>query len=68
MVMELLSRQVVGWSMGPTLDSNLMMQAPLSAVWRYKAPPDLMSHQDKGCQFSRGNWQRFLKDYKIHAV
>lgn len=65
MVIDLFSRQVVGWSMRPTLHSDVVMQALLAAVWRRKPPPELMLHSDQGCQFTGGEWQRFLKDHQM---
>jgi putative transposase len=64
-VIDLFSRQVVGWSMRPTLHSDVVMQALLAAVWRRKPPPGLMLHSDQGCQFTGDQWQRFLKDHQM---
>lgn len=41
-VIDLFSRQVVGWSMRPALHSDLVLQALLAAVWRRKPLPGLM--------------------------
>ena len=51
-VIDLFSRQVVGWSMRPTLHSDVVMQALLAAVWRRKPPSGLMLHSNQGCQFT----------------
>ena len=64
-VIDLFSRQVVGWSMRPTLHSDVVMQALLAAVWRRKPASGLMLHSDQGCQFTGGEWQRFLKDHQM---
>lgn len=64
-VIDLFSRQVVGWSMRPTLHSDVVMQALLAAVWRRKPLPGLMLHSDQGCQFTSGEWHRFLKDHEM---
>ena len=53
-VIDLFLRQVVGWSMRPTLHSDVVMQAILAAAWRRKPPPGLMLHSDQGCQFIGG--------------
>ena len=39
-VLDLFSRQVVGWSMNSRIDTELAMNALLMAVWRRK-PTDL---------------------------
>ena len=57
-VIDLFSRHVVGWSMRPTLHSDVVMQALLAAAWRRKPPPGLMLYSDQGCQFTGDQWQR----------
>lgn len=64
-VLDLFSRQVVGWSMAPTMHSDLVLQALLAAVWRRKPAAGLMLHSDQGCQFTGGEWQSFLKNHGI---
>jgi len=39
-VLDLFSRQVIGWSMGSRIDRNLAMDALLMAVWRVAAFAD----------------------------
>ena len=51
--------------MRPTLYTDLVMQALLAAVWRRKPPLGLLLHSDYGCQFTGGDWQRFLKNHKM---
>ena len=60
-VIDLFSRQVVGWSMKPRMTSDLALDALLAAVWRRKPQGNVMVHSDQGSQFSSGDWQSFLK-------
>ncbi|MEH6669510.1 MULTISPECIES: IS3 family transposase [Halopseudomonas] len=60
-VIDLFSRQVVGWSMKPRMTSDLALDALLAAVWRRKPSGSVMVHSDQGSQFSSGDWQSFLK-------
>jgi len=60
-VIDLFSRQVVGWSMKPRMTSDLALDALLAAVWRRKPSGPVMVHSDQGSQFSSGDWQSFLK-------
>jgi putative transposase len=64
-VLDLFSRQVVGWSMRPSLHSDLVLQALLAAVWRRKPAAGLMLHSDQGSQYTGGEWQAFLKSHHI---
>ena len=60
-VLDLFSRQVIGWSMKPQMTSDLAIDALLMAVWRRKPKQEVMIHSDQGSQFSSGDWQSFLK-------
>ena len=64
-VIDLFSRQVVGWAMRPSLHTDLVLAALLAAVWRRKPPAGLVLHSDQGCQFTSDEWQRFLRSYGI---
>ena len=64
-VLDLFSRQVVGWATRPTQHTDLVLQALLAAVWRRKPKPGLLLHSDQGCQFTSEEWQSFLKAHGI---
>ena len=65
MVLDLFSRQVVGWVTRPTQHTDLVLQALLAVVWRRKPRPVLLLHSDQGCQFTIEEWQSFLKAHGI---
>ena len=50
-VIDLFSRQVVGWSMGNRIDTQLALDALLMAVWRRRPSKTVLVHSDQGCQF-----------------
>ena len=60
-VIDLFSRQVVGWSMKPRMTTDLALDALLSAIWRRKPQGVVMVHSDQGSQFSSADWQSFQK-------
>lgn len=60
-VLDLFSRQVIGWSMKPRMSSDLAIDALLMAVWRRKPKQEVMIHSDQGSQFSSSDWQSFLR-------
>ena len=45
-VIDLLSRQVIGWSMGSRMDRELALSALLMVVWRRKPQRTVMVHPD----------------------
>jgi putative transposase len=64
-VIDLFSRQVVGWAMRSTQHTDVVLQALLAAVWRRKPKPGLLLHSDQGTQFTSEEWQSFLKAHGI---
>ena len=60
-VVDLYSRQVVGWATAPTMTRDLVLQALLAAVWKRKPGAGVLVHSDQGSQFTSGDWQAFLK-------
>ena len=64
-VIDLFSRQVVGWSMQSRIDRELAIGALLMAVWRRKPTAPVTVHSDQGSQFSSGDWQSFLAAHNL---
>ncbi len=64
-VMDLYSRQIVGWATQPTMTSDLVLQALVAAVWKRKPPAGVMIHSDQGSQFTSSDWQSFLKAHRM---
>lgn len=64
-VMDLYSRQIVGWATRSTMTSDLVLQALLAAVWIRKPGPGVMVHSDPGSQFTSDDWQSFLKAHHM---
>jgi putative transposase len=66
-VIDLFSRQVVGWSMRPDMRSNLVVDA-LEMAW-YQRRPDreagLIFHSDRGSQYASGDFRQVLEEYGI---
>ncbi len=60
-VLDLFSRQVVGWSMQSRIDRELVLSALLMAIWRRKPKQPVLVHSDQGSQFSSEDWQSFLR-------
>ena len=65
-VLDLHSGIVVGWSMSPTQDRHLVLQAVVMALWqRDGRQPPVVLHSDRGCQFTLSAYQRFLKAHNL---
>lgn len=64
-VIDLFSRQVIGWSMQPQMHADLAIKALLMAVWRRKPKTEVLVHSDQGTQYSSSDWQSVLKAHKL---
>jgi putative transposase len=64
-VLDLFSRQVVGWSMHSRIDRELALNALLMAIWRQRPEHEVLVHSDQGSQFSSHDWQDFLRAHRL---
>ena len=64
-VLDLYSRQVIGWSMQSRIHADLVLKALLMAVWRRKPPPGVLVHSDQGSQFTGSDWTKFLETHGL---
>ena len=64
-VIDLFSRQVVGWSMDTHMKAELVNQALLMAIWKRKPTPGLVWHTDQGSQYASHSHRKILSDHQI---
>lgn len=64
-VLDLFSRQVIGWSMQPQLGRELVIQAVLMAVWQRATSETVILHSDRGTQYTANEYQAFLRTHGI---
>ena len=60
-VLDLFSRQVIGWSMHPRQDCELVLQAVRMAVGQGRTSETVILHSDRGTQYTAQEFQAFLK-------
>jgi putative transposase len=58
-VIDLFSRQVVGWAIDDHMRTSLCVSALQMAFWRRKPKPGLLHHSDRGSQYAS-------KEYRLH--
>ena len=66
-VIDLFSRKVVGWSMRPDMQRNLVIDA-LEMAWLGRNPgkqAGLIFHSDRGSQYASGDFSELLKEHGI---
>lgn len=64
-VKDLYSDLIVGWSMSHRQTRELVLQAVLMALWQRTDRSPVILHSDRGCQFTSGEYQRFLKGHNL---
>ena len=62
-VLDLYSRQVVGWAMGNSNNSKLVQSALQMAIQRRKSPKGIILHSDQGSTYASGEYQRQISDH-----
>jgi transposase InsO family protein len=66
-VIDLFSRKVVGWSMRPDMQRDLVIDA-LEMAWYQRSPGEkagLIFHSDRGSQYASGDFTEVLKEHGI---
>lgn len=61
-VLDLFSRRVVGWSMQPTMERTLVIDALKMALEFRKPSAGLLHHSDRGRQYASKDYQELLRE------
>ncbi len=62
-VMDLYSRQIVGWAMDKRMKKELVLDALAMAYWQRKPCEELLHHSDRGSQYACHKYQKRLESY-----
>lgn len=62
-VLDLLNREVVGWSIQSRMTADIVADALTMAWFRRRPALGLMHHSDRGSQYASGVFQNQLKEY-----
>ena len=66
-VIDLFSRQIVGWSMQPSMKKELVIDALRMAWFRRHPAPGLVFHSDRGSQYCSADFQAALTAYGLRC-
>jgi transposase InsO family protein len=64
-VIDLFSRQVVGWSMAERMQASLVNDALMMAIWTRKPAKGLIWHTDRGSQYASDSHRLLLAQHGI---
>ena len=66
-VVDLFSRNVIGWSMQPRITKDIVLNALLMAIWRRNPLKQVLVHSDQGSQYTSHEWQSFPKSHGLEG-
>ncbi len=64
-VIDLFSRQIVGWSMDKHMKASLVNNALLMSIWKRKPKEGLICHTDRGSQYASKSHRKIMTKYGI---
>jgi len=67
LIMDLYSRQIIGWAVDETMTTELILEAFDMAVSRRQVRPGMILHCDRGVQYLSGEYQEALVQRKIRS-
>ncbi len=66
-VIDLYSRNVVGWAMSERMTAQLVCDALTMALWRRGMPTGVIVHSDRGSQYCSHDYQRIIREHKLRC-
>ena len=66
-ILDLFSRQVIGWAMGTKNNTELVQDALTMAIWRRKQVSNIIVHSDQGSTYASGGYQQQLIDNQLRC-
>jgi transposase InsO family protein len=67
LILDAYTEEIVGWSVGPTLETSYPIESLGKALKRIEGEKhiDLIHHSDRGCQYASNEYIAALKQYGI---
>ena len=66
-ILDLFSRQVIGWSMSKHNNTTLVQDALTMSLWRRGKVDDIIVHSDQGSTYNSGDYRKQLRTHKLHS-
>jgi len=64
-VMDLYTKEIVGYAMSERINKELVIAALLMARWKHHPAEGIILHSDRGVQYASGAYQKLLTDNKM---
>lgn len=67
LILDAYTEEIIGWSVGPTLETTYPLEALKMALKRIEGKTDihLIHHSDRGCQYASSEYIKLLNDNNI---
>lgn len=66
-ILDLYSRQVIGWSMSERMTADLVCDALQMAIFKRKRPKGVIVHSDRGSQYCSHAYQQLIQQHQLHG-
>lgn len=66
-ILDLFSRQIIGWAMSNKNNTQLVQDALTMAIWRRGKVGNVIVHSDQGSTYASGDYQQQLSDSKLRC-
>ena len=66
-IIDLFSRQVIGWAMDQRMTADLVGDALQMALWKRKHPKGVIVHSDRGSQYCSHAYQQLIQQHQLHG-
>ena len=66
-ILDLFSRQVIGWAMSTRNNTELVQDALTMALWRRGRVSEVIVHSDQGSTYASAGYQQQLRDHRLHC-
>tara|TARA_R110002167_G_C12542143_1_gene640096 strand:+ start:174 stop:986 length:813 start_codon:yes stop_codon:yes gene_type:complete len=64
-ILDLYSRQVIGWAMGNNNNTQLVSDALTMAIWRRGKVKDVIVHSDRGATYASSAYRQQLEQHRL---
>ena len=66
-IIDLFSRQVIGWAMDQRMTADLVGDALQMALWKRKHPKGVIIHSDRGSQYCSHAYQQLIQQHQLRG-
>ena len=66
-IIDLFSRQVIGWAMSERMTADLVCDALPMAIFKRKCPKGVIVHSDRGSQYCSHAYRELLQQHQLHG-